>query len=112
MFKNHGASAGASLAHSHSQMMGLPLVPPTVSSRLNSTKELFDRAGKCGLCEARSEDVLINESAHFFSIVPFAASFPFEIWIVPRDHTSYFHDIDDEKVMNLLFFNCRHYTLL
>lgn len=100
VFKNHGASAGASLSHSHSQMLGLPIVPPTVSSRLNSMKELFDRTGKCGLCEAWSEDILINESTHFYSVVPFAASCPFEIWIVPRAHTSYFHDIDEEKAVD------------
>lgn len=104
MFKNHGVSAGASLTHSHSQIIGLPVVPPSVSTRLSSMKELFDRTGKCGLCEARSEDILINESAHFFSVVPFAASFPFEIWVVPRDHTSNFHDLDEEKVMDLLSF--------
>ncbi|KAL9256074.1 ADP-glucose phosphorylase-like protein [Drosera capensis] len=27
VFKNHGASAGASLSHSHSQMISLPIVP-------------------------------------------------------------------------------------
>ncbi|ONK65043.1 uncharacterized protein A4U43_C07F32890 [Asparagus officinalis] len=100
VFKNHGASAGASLTHSHSQMIGLPIVPPSVSSRLKSMKEYYDRTGKCGLCEALSKDILINKSTHFFSIVPFAATYPFEIWIVPRDHTSYFHDIDEEKVVD------------
>lgn len=104
MFKNHGASAGASMTHSHSQMIGLPIVPPTVSSRLRSMKDLFEQTGKCGLCEAPSKDILINESTHFFSVVPFAASFPFEIWIVPRGHMPYFHDIDEEKVINVIIF--------
>ncbi|KAF8392769.1 hypothetical protein HHK36_021006 [Tetracentron sinense] len=36
VFKNHGASAGASMSHSHSQIMALPIVPPTVSARLGS----------------------------------------------------------------------------
>ncbi|KAG0473782.1 hypothetical protein HPP92_015639 [Vanilla planifolia] len=97
VFKNYGASAGASMTHSHSQMIGIPLIPPTVSARLASLKELFDKSGKCVLCEARAEDLLINESNHFFAIVPFAASFPFEIWIIPKDHTSYFHDLDETQ---------------
>lgn len=100
VFKNHGVSAGASMAHSHSQIMGLPIIPPTVSIRLDSMKELYGRTGKCGLCEAGSKDILIDESAHFFSIVPFAASFPFEIWIVPRDHSPFFHDINKEKAVD------------
>lgn len=100
VFKNYGASAGASMTHSHSQIIGLPFVPPTVSTRLDSLKEVFDKSGKCGLCEAASEDILINESNHFLAIVPFAASFPFEVWIIPRDHTSYFHDMDEQKAMD------------
>lgn len=100
VFKNHGASAGASMAHSHSQMLGLPIVPATVSARLDSMKELFDKTGKCGLCEMPSKDILISESSHFFSIVPFAASFPFEVWIVNKDHSPYFHDIEEEKTVD------------
>ena len=111
-------SARTSITHSQSDD-GSSNSSSHSSSRLNSMKELFDRTGKCGLCEARLEDVLINESAHFFSVIPFATSFPsfatsfpFEIWIVPRDHTSYFHDIDEEKVMYLFFFNFIRYTIL
>ncbi|OAY68283.1 ADP-glucose phosphorylase [Ananas comosus] len=101
VFKNHGASAGASMAHSHSQIVGLPVVPPSVSARLNCTKEFFDRTGKCSLCDIRSKEILIDETSHFFSIVPFAASYPFEIWIVPREHISYFHELDHKKAVDL-----------
>lgn len=98
MFKNHGASAGASLSHSHSQIMALPVIPPSVSARLDGTKEYFDKTGKCSLCVVHTEKLLIDESTHFFSIVPFAATFPFEIWIIPRDHSSHFHELKCEKV--------------
>lgn len=98
VFKNYGATAGASLSHSHSQIIGLPIVPPMVSTRLDSMKEYFDRTGKCGLCDIQLKKILIDESSHFYAIVPFAASYPFEIWIVPRKHASHFHEIDDERV--------------
>lgn len=100
VFKNHGASAGASMTHSHAQMIALPLVPPTVSARLDSMKAVFDKSGKCGICEARSASILINESNHFFAVVPFAASFPFEVWIIPREHTPYFHDLNEQKAVD------------
>lgn len=98
VFKNHGVSAGASMSHSHSQMLALPIVPPTVSARLDSMKEYFDQTQKCSVCEVQGEDHLIDASTHFISVVPFAASFPFEIWIIPRDHSPHFHEINDEKV--------------
>ncbi|XP_010257691.1 PREDICTED: ADP-glucose phosphorylase [Nelumbo nucifera] len=101
VFKNHGASAGASLSHSHSQMVALPIIPPTVSIRLDSMKECFERTGKCSICEIQSQELLINESDQFFSIVPFSASFPFEIWIIPRDHSSHFHELDENKAVDL-----------
>ncbi|XP_057982876.1 ADP-glucose phosphorylase [Malania oleifera] len=101
VFKNHGASAGASMSHSHSQIMAVPIVPPTVSARLESMKDYFTQTGKCSLCEVWPEDLLVDESTHFISIVPFAASFPFEIWIVPRDHCSHFHELDGQKVVDL-----------
>ena len=100
MFKNHGASAGASMSHSHSQIMALPVVPPTVSARHDSMKEYFDQSGKCSLCEDQSKDLLIASSTHFISIVPFAATFPFETWIIPLGHSSHFHEIDNEKVVS------------
>ncbi|KAH7512865.1 ADP-glucose phosphorylase [Ziziphus jujuba] len=100
VFKNHGASAGASMSHSHSQILALPVAPPAVSTRLGSMKEYFDKTGKCSICELHSEDILIDASSHFTSIVPFAATFPFEIWIIPRDHSPHFHEIDSEKVVD------------
>lgn len=101
VFKNHGASAGASMAHSHSQMLGTPFVPPSVTTRLNCMKEIFDRSGNCSLCEIRPKDILISETPNFSAIVPFAASYPFEIWIIPRQHISYFHEIDQDKALDL-----------
>ncbi|WRX23919.1 Galactose-1-phosphate uridyl transferase [Theobroma cacao] len=101
VFKNHGASAGASLSHSHSQILSLPVVPPSVSARIGSMKEYFNQTGKCSLCEVQSKDVLINETSQFMSLAPFAASFPFEIWIIPRDHSSHFDELDNEKAVDL-----------
>ncbi|KAL9244786.1 hypothetical protein vseg_018512 [Gypsophila vaccaria] len=101
IFKNHGASAGASMSHSHSQIIALPIVPPSVSTRLKATKEYFEQNGRCILCEEPRKELLIHESRHFLAIVPFAASYAFEIWIIPRHHSVHFHDIDKETADDL-----------
>ncbi|KAL6880607.1 hypothetical protein ACP4OV_012172 [Aristida adscensionis] len=101
VFKNHGASAGASMAHSHSQMLGTPFVPSSVTTRLDCMRAAFEKSGNCSLCEIRSKDTLISETANFSAIVPFAASYPFEIWIIPRQHISYFHEIEQDKALDL-----------
>ncbi|KAE8650263.1 hypothetical protein Csa_009807 [Cucumis sativus] len=102
VFKNHGASAGASMTHSHSQIVGLPVIPPSVTTRLDSMKQYFNQTGKCSLCHVPTKDLLVDESVHFISVVPYAASFPFELWIVPRDHVSHFHELDHEKCRLLI----------
>ncbi|XP_021776252.1 ADP-glucose phosphorylase-like [Chenopodium quinoa] len=101
VFKNHGASAGASMSHSHSQIIALPIVPPSVSTRLAAMKEHFEQTGNCILCEKLPKELLIYESRHFVSVVPYAASYAFEIWIIPQFHSAHFHDIDKEKADDL-----------
>lgn len=102
VFKNHGASAGASMSHSHSQILALPIVPTTASTRLNSMEEYHNQTGKCILCNIQTDKSLIDESTHFISIAPFASTFPFETWIVPRYHSSHYHELDEDKVLQLL----------
>lgn len=81
--------------------MALPIIPPSVSARLASMKDHFDQTGKCFICKIQREDLLIDSSTNFFSLVPFAATFPFEIWIVPRYHSAHFHELDAEKAVEL-----------
>ncbi|KAJ1702623.1 hypothetical protein LUZ63_002402 [Rhynchospora breviuscula] len=102
VFKNHGAAAGASMTHSHSQIMGIPVIPPSVTTRLSCMKEIFDLTGKCSVCDLQSDqDLMINSSTHFYAIAPFASSYAFEIWIVPREHSADFHELDHSKAMDL-----------
>ncbi|WJX29554.1 UDP-glucose--hexose-1-phosphate uridylyltransferase [Trifolium repens] len=101
VFKNHGEKAGASMSHSHSHILALPIIPPSVSARLANMKDYFYQTGKCCICEIQSEELLIDSSTYFFSLVPFAASFPFEIWIVPRNHSAHFHELDAEMALDL-----------
>ena len=69
-------------------------------------KQYFDETGKCSVCEIQvKKELLIEESTHFISIVPFAATFPFEMWIIPRLHSSHFHELDDAKVIIAPFQN-------
>ncbi|XP_047953742.1 ADP-glucose phosphorylase-like [Salvia hispanica] len=50
---------------------------------------------ECAICQAKQEDLSVHESNHFRSIVPF------EIWIIPRKHSSHFHDIDPDMTNDL-----------
>jgi len=41
VFKNHGAAAGASLEHSHSQLIALPIVPDFVREEIDGARRHF-----------------------------------------------------------------------
>jgi UDPglucose--hexose-1-phosphate uridylyltransferase len=82
LFKNHGAAAGASIPHMHSQLIATSFVPPRVAREL----EAFTRAYRCPLCVPIGE--VIDENEHFTWVAPHASSLAYEQWIVPRVHAN------------------------
>ncbi len=97
IFKNHGAAAGATLEHSHSQLIALPIVPDFVREELEGAKQHFAAKERCVFCDIIRQEVrdgvrVIAESADFVAIAPYAPRFPFETWLLPRRHRSRFED--------------------
>jgi UDPglucose--hexose-1-phosphate uridylyltransferase len=91
VFKNHGVAAGASLEHSHSQIIALPIVPRRVSEEIEGAKTYFDYKDRCVFCDIIRQELqqkrrIITENKSFLSIAPFASRFPFETWILPKTH--------------------------
>jgi len=96
VFKNHGAAAGASLEHSHSQVIALPIIPKRVSEELDGAKAYYQYKERCVFCdivrqEMAHKDRIIAENKEAMALAPFASRFPFETWILPKDHSAYFH---------------------
>jgi len=91
VFKNYGSAAGASLEHSHSQIIALPIVPTRVREEIEGSKNYFLYKDRCVYCdivrqELRQRKRVIAENSGFVSIAPFASRFPFETWILPKIH--------------------------
>ena len=47
IFKNHGRAAGATLEHSHSQLIALPIVPKRVVEEIEGAKRYFAYKERC-----------------------------------------------------------------
>ncbi len=106
IFKNFGVVAGASLEHSHSQLIAMPVIPKRVIEEMDGAKRYFEYRERCIFCdivvqETRDRRRLINENNSFIAISPFAPRFPFETWILPRYHKSNFEDATDEELKDL-----------
>jgi len=97
VFKNHGAAAGATIQHSHSQLIALPVVPKTVSDELHGALEYHRFKERCVFCdilrqEQKDRSRLVYENGEFVVFEPYAPKFPFETWIMPRRHRAAYED--------------------
>ncbi len=89
VFKNVGAAAGASLEHSHSQLIVTPIVPINVWEEMTGSLEFFNYRGRCIYCdmihqELATEKRIVLDTPNFVSFCPYASRFPFETWILPK----------------------------
>lgn len=101
-FKNEGLEAGASIAHPHSQLIAMAIVPPA----LVHLTALHDRVRReLGfsllykiLDKEREGPRMARESAHFATLCPYASKYPLEVLIIPlRDGSTYLAMTDAER---------------
>jgi len=105
MFRNYGPRGGASLYHPHMQIIASPLVPKLVMEELTASDEYYQEHGECLYCrvvkQERKTERFIYENQHFLAIAPWASRFPFEFWILPKEHSLTFLDEGEEKLRAL-----------
>ncbi len=95
---NHGPAAGASLDHPHAQIFASSIVPNHITKELHGSEQYYELNGRCVFCDMivheKREDVrVLAENEQFILFTFFAARFPFEIWLMPKEHQSSFEDL-------------------
>ena len=93
IFKNEGIPAGATLEHTHSQLIALPIVPIQVQEEIDGCRRHFDLKERCIYCdiirqELQTRNRIVSETSLFVALTPYAPRFPFETWILPKRHLS------------------------
>ncbi|MFQ6091834.1 MAG: galactose-1-phosphate uridylyltransferase [bacterium] len=106
IFKNHGAVAGASLGHTHTQLIATPVTPRTVAIELDTSKEHYGQKERCLMCdlvkqETSFPDRIVRDDGHYVVLSPFASRFPFECWVIPKVHSCAFELTTDEGLHRL-----------
>ncbi|MCK5139340.1 MAG: galactose-1-phosphate uridylyltransferase [Thermodesulfovibrionia bacterium] len=107
IFKNEGDAAGASLEHTHTQLIALPIVPKLVEEEINNARTYFNRNKRCIFCDIIKQEKIdkkrvILENENYISFAPFAARSPFETWILPKKHESSFVPNGDFSLLALI----------
>lgn len=106
IFKNQGEAAGASLEHSHSQLIATPIVPIRISQEMEGAIKYYEYKERCIFCDIIRQEIsdssrVVGLNDYFVAITPFASRFPFETWILPRNHHAFFENIRPEQVSGL-----------
>ena len=106
LFKNHGKEAGASLVHSHTQLMALPVIPNNVALQLASFEDYRVKMDRCLMCDILEREVqeevrIVDDREGYLVVAPFAASSPFQLNIIPETHSHDFSLSDDGSLGRL-----------
>jgi UDPglucose--hexose-1-phosphate uridylyltransferase len=97
VFKNHGAAAGATIEHTHSQLIALPIVPDFVREEIDGARRHFDVKERCVFCDIIRQDAadgrrVVVENADIIALAPYAPRLPFETWLLPKHHGARFEE--------------------
>jgi len=91
LFRNYRPEAGASISHTHSQIMATPMLPKLIDEELQASKRFRERKGGCALCEVVANEIkgprVIYQNTSFVAIAPWASVYNFEFWILPKRHS-------------------------
>jgi UDPglucose--hexose-1-phosphate uridylyltransferase len=85
---NHGREAGASLAHPHGQLIGVPFVPGDLAEERSGFVRF---EGSCLLCtivdaESSAGHRVVLDDDRVLALCPYWSGMPYEMLIVPKAH--------------------------
>jgi len=106
IFKNHGADAGTSLEHPHSQLIASPVISYQVRQRVQEALRHYDDYGECMFCQMVEEEMqekerIVMVTEHFVALELFASYTPFYTHVYPRRHMASFGDISGPEINDL-----------
>lgn len=107
VFKNHGWSAGGGrIKHSRSQLIATPVTPKRVKEELAGARNYYEQHERCIFCDLIKQEIqmqsrVILDIDGFITVAPFASRFPFEMWILPKNHSCDFFNLSSEYGLDL-----------
>lgn len=101
-FKNHGLEAGETITHSHTQLVAMPIIPKVIKEEMNVSKKYYEFKERCLFCDIIDQEItsgarVVVETSNFVAFVPYASRYPFETWILPKEHGMDFCCINDKS---------------
>ena len=106
IFKNARAEGGASIEHTHSQLLATASVPCELAREVAGAQSFRQSQGKCIFCDMLARERAwrqrwVAETDLFSVFCPYASRFPYEMWVLPRQHCSRFEDLEATACVQL-----------
>lgn len=101
---NHGAESGASIDHPHAQIFASGIISNTVGQEIDGADTYYGVNGACIYCDIINHELkekirVIAENDNFVAIEFYASRFPFETWILPKNHQSQFEETTKKNML-------------
>ncbi|MCL2144569.1 MAG: galactose-1-phosphate uridylyltransferase [Endomicrobia bacterium] len=105
-FKNYGISANAVFEHHHSQLIAMPIVPKRVREEITGAENYYKYRERCVFCDIIAQEMsaearIVQENEDFIALCPYASRYPFETWILPKNHQTDFDSLSYKDIKNL-----------
>ncbi len=104
VFKNKGKSAGASIAHAHSQIIAYNNIPSAIKNELESSYRYYVLNKKCAFCDIISKEKnshrRVLKTEHTVAFTPYASRFPFEVWLFPKRHIAGIGELNEDELFD------------
>jgi UDPglucose--hexose-1-phosphate uridylyltransferase len=102
IYRNQGMLAGATVEHSHSQILGFPFLPAVNAGGARYYRE-HRRCLFCALLEQdmAQRDRVIYEGTHFVLLCPYAACYPYGIWLAAKEHICHITEFPEAAMQEL-----------
>jgi UDPglucose--hexose-1-phosphate uridylyltransferase len=106
LFKNCRHEAGASIEHTHFQLLGSPLASGALEQRAVRFAKSLAQTGATPLeslvaFEERQDVRVIARGRHFVMLSPFASRMAFQVWIIPRQRPPAFWECSPDMLDEL-----------
>lgn len=103
IFKNYAKDAGASLPHSHTQVLASNIIPPIPAQEAEAAKKHYDKWYRCAWCdyiEKTHKNRVAFETKKTVAITANAPRYGYEVWVMPKRHVGNFSDLSRDEALD------------
>jgi UDPglucose--hexose-1-phosphate uridylyltransferase len=101
-----GYPAGVEEDHPRWHIVSTPFVPNVIKAELKGARKYFSYKERCAFCDYLGEEIeggarVICRDSEMVAVSPYAARYPYEIWVVPQRHCPDFGAAADRELRSL-----------